>query len=102
MAFVEQGLINRQYPQLRKRFLDQGEAIRFGRFAIEPEGLRYGRHLLPWQDVHSIAAKDGRITVRKRSRLWLDWCKVKCESVPNCCLFLALAEEQVRRQQLQG
>lgn len=95
---VEKGLIERRLPALRKRFLDNHEAIPFGPFSLEPEGLRYRRSVLPWSQVNYVWAQDGKIRVSKRDKVF-DWCSAKMETVPNGCLLLALAKDRVEREE---
>jgi hypothetical protein len=97
-AYVEAGLLECQLPQLRKRFVDDQEAIAFGPFVLEPEGLRWRRRLLPWNEVDYCGAEEGKIRVRKRGKVF-NWCSVEMEKVPNGCLLLALAKERVEQEE---
>jgi hypothetical protein len=91
--FVEKGLLDAQLPLLRERLLQQSEEIPFGPFTVGLEGLAYKRTLLPWPEVDFIWSEDGKVQVRKKDKV-LNWCSVKMDRVPNCCLFLALAKER--------
>jgi hypothetical protein len=79
---------------MRKRLFEERTAIRFGPVALEHDGLRYGRWLLPWNEADFVWAEEGLIRVRKRGKVF-DWCAVKMEKVPNGGLLLALVKERI-------
>lgn len=90
--YVEKGLLERQFPRSRSR-LQEGETLQFGPLGLEAQGIQYGRSLLPWDQVDFVGAEDGKVFVRKKDKTF-NWCSVKVEKVPSCCLFLALAKER--------
>lgn len=97
-SLVEKGLMETQLPLLRKRFRDDWEPVRFGPLALEHDGLRYGRSVLPWKQAGFVWAQDGLIRVKKRDSIF-NWCKVKLKTVPHSCLFLALAKERLDEEE---
>ena len=97
-AHVEEGLLEYRLPELRRHFLQEQESLTFGPFVLQPEGLRYRRRLLPWNEVDYVFAEDGKIRVRKRDKFF-NWCAVKMGCVPNGSLFLALAKERMEQEQ---
>jgi hypothetical protein len=92
-SLVAGGLLNRQLPILRERFLKGYETIDFGPLRLEPEGVGKGSSLLRWEDVDFVGMEDGAVFVRKKDKM-LNWCSVKAEKVKNFCLLLALAKER--------
>jgi hypothetical protein len=73
--------------------LKSHETLHFGPLRLEPEGIGYGRSLLPWEQVDFAGIDDGKILVRKKDKTF-SWCSVGAGKVPNLCLFLALAKEK--------
>jgi hypothetical protein len=93
--FIEEGLLDYQLPLLREKLLQRSEEIHFGPFTVSLEGLNYNRTFLPWPEIDFIWLEDCKVQVRKKGKV-LNWCSVEMDKVPNCCLFLALAKEQVK------
>ena len=91
--FVTEGLLDRQLPVLRERFFQHQETLPFGPLRLMPDGIGYGRSVLPWEQVDFVGMENGNIYVRKKDKTF-HWCSVAADKIPNFCLFVVLAKEK--------
>jgi hypothetical protein len=74
--------------------LRAGEPVDFGPFRMEPAGLAFQGHSVPWSEIGPLTIREGRLHV---DGLGVNGATatVRLEVVDNCHVFLSLLDEKL-------
>ncbi|WP_435172561.1 DUF6585 family protein [Actinacidiphila sp. bgisy145] len=73
------------------RALERGEALTFGDITVSWDGITSHRNAVGWAQLQEIRVKDGYVSLRVAGK-WRSLSTTAVAAIPNCFVFLALAE----------
>jgi hypothetical protein len=85
---IDIAVADHQLPDMITRF-QNGIPSHFGKFSVEAEGLRAGKKVLPWRDVHLVTRTASGIAVFRKGQQ-SSWSSAPLKAVPSPTLFQAL------------
>lgn len=74
---------------------NQGQAVVFGSFVVDKQGLKWGQELIPWQHIEAIDTQNGMLRL-KRQGTWKP--SLPCPQIPNLFVFLSLTDSILKTQ----
>lgn len=80
--------------------LAEGKRLDFGDLTVDSHGVTGSQGTLPWRDIESVEAKDGRIRI-KRAGSWLSWSRTPAGAIPDVVVLVALADALHRAAKLE-
>ncbi|MFI8436168.1 DUF6585 family protein [Streptomyces sp. NPDC079020] len=90
-SWIPDAITRAQAPAVLDAVRD-GRRVTFGRFTVCARGVTTARKgLLPWRQVGEIRVSAGRMVVRRSGRT-RPWASTAVWNVPNCQVFLTVAE----------
>jgi len=92
---IAQGITRELVPRAFQS-IQAGQTLLFAPFSVNQQGINNGREWLPWSQVQAINMKQGRVTVM-RVGMSRTWGAAMIAKIPNCLVFLAVAEELRQR-----
>lgn len=93
---VQRETLARLLPPAQAAF-SAGEMLKFGRFGIDREKVRFDDNSLSWAEVASFTAEQGLIRINKRGKR-LAWAKSPVTDVPSAHILIAVAQEHLNAQ----
>ncbi len=81
--------------------LSRGEQLAFGDLQISTTGIQTPKAFLPWSSVKAVSINQGRVSVRQEGK-FLSLSSQAAEKIPNCPLFLTLAQTLTRQAASHG
>lgn len=76
--------------------LRRGEQLSFGDLKISPSGIQAPKAFVPWSSVKAVSVVKGRVSVSQEGRFF-PLSSQGIEEIPNCPLFLDLAQSLARQ-----
>lgn len=81
--------------------LNHGEQLTFGDLQISTTGIQAPKGFVPWSSVKAVNIHQGRLSVRQEGK-FLSLSSQPTERIPNCPLFLTLAQMLTRQEASRG
>ncbi len=81
--------------------LDRGERLTFGDLQISTAGIQARKGFLPWSSVKAVNISNGQVSVRQEGKFF-SLSSQPAEKIPNCPLFLTLAQFLTRQAATNG
>src|SRR5262249_54356133 len=80
--------------------VSRGQTVTFGKFAVNTTEIRYGKKLLPWDQVTAIteSQEQGGWLVVAKPGIFSLWARVKISRIPNYRVFYAVIHHLWRNQ----
>lgn len=75
--------------------LSRGEQLSFGDLTISSSGIQAPKGFVPWSSVKAVHVVNGRVSVSQDGKFFALSSKA-AEQIPNCPLFLSLAQSLMR------
>ena len=76
--------------------LNRGEPLAFGDLQISTVGIQAPKGFVPWSSVKAVSIYQGRVSVRQENKFF-SLSSQAAEKIPNCPLFLTLAQMLTRQ-----
>jgi hypothetical protein len=76
--------------------LNRGERLPFGDLQVSTAGIHSPKGFVPWSSVKAVNISQGRVSVRQEGKIFALSSKA-AEQIPNCPLFLTLAQTLTRQ-----
>lgn len=68
-----------------------GQRLDFGDLIVDATGISSKHGTLPWREVESVEAKEGKIVIKKSGN-WLRWSKTAVSDIPDVHVLLILSQ----------
>lgn len=81
--------------------LNRGEQLTFGDLQISTTGIQAPKGFVPWSSVTAVNIYQGRVSVRQEGKFF-SLSSQAAEKIPNCSLFLTLAQMLTRQAASRG
>ena len=81
--------------------LNRGEQLIFGDLQISTAGIVAPKGFVPWSSVKAVSIYQGRVSVRQEGKFF-SLSSQAAEKIPNCPLFLTLAQTLTRQAASRG
>lgn len=81
--------------------LNRGEQLTFGDLQIDSTGIQTPKGSVPWSSIKAVSIHQGRVSVRQEGKFFA-LSSVGAEKIPNCPLFLSLAQMLTRKAASDG
>lgn len=76
--------------------LGRGEELVFGDLRISSAGITAPKGVVPWTSIKAVSIDNGRVSVRQEGKFF-SLSSMASEKIPNCPLFLTLAQTLARQ-----
>jgi hypothetical protein len=81
--------------------LGRGEPLAFGDLQISTAGIQAPKGFVPWSSIKAVNIDQGRVSVRQEGKFF-SLSSQGAEKIPNCPLFLTLAQMMTRQAAASG
>jgi hypothetical protein len=81
--------------------LNRGEQLSFGDLQISGAGIQAPKGFVPWPSIKAVSIDQGRVSVRQEGKFF-SLSSLPAEKIPNCPLFLNLAQMLTRKAASDG
>jgi len=81
--------------------LNRGEQLSFGDLQISATGIQAAKGFTPWSSVKAVTVHQGRVSVSQQGK-FLAVSSKAADQIPNCQLFLTLAQTLTRQAASRG
>lgn len=76
---------------------NRGDAVSFGKIAVDSKGIHDGKELLAWSQVKGVTLSQDMVTFQQAGKV-VTWSSAKVARIPNILVFMELADYAMGRQ----